>query len=109
MARTGAVSFATHGGECALLLVKDPSSAPLPGANLLQHVFGLTAAEAQLTEALAAGKSLEQIGDERGTTRGTLRVQLKSVMSKAGVRRQGELIALAHRTTGVDARGVQGR
>jgi len=102
MAASAAASFAAAIAECALLLVKDPSRAPIPAVDLLMQVFGLTAAEARLTEALAAGRSLEQIGEERGTSYGTLRVQLKSVMSKTGTRRQGELIALVHRAVGFD-------
>lgn len=86
----------------ALLLVKDPSCAALPQAMMLRQVFGLTQAEARLTEALAAGQSLEEIGEHRGISRATLRVQLRSVMSKTGARRQGELIALAHRVAGLE-------
>ena len=95
-------SFAAGLAQTALLLVKDPSRAPLPSGAVLGRVFGLTAAEARLTEALAAGKSIEQIGDERGTSRGTLRSQLKAAMAKTGTRRQGELIALSYRTVGFD-------
>ena len=95
-------SFAAGLAQTALLLVKDPSRAPLPSGAVLGRVFGLTAAEARLTEALAAGKSIEQIGDERGTSRGTLRSQLKAAMAKTGTRRQGELIALSYRTVGYD-------
>jgi len=102
MAGSGRASFAVSGTECALLLVKDPSHAPAPGADLLRQVFALTPAEARLTEALAAGRNLDEIGDDRGTSPATLRVQLKSVMSKTGTRRQGELIALAHRTAAMD-------
>lgn len=91
------------GASGALLLVKDPSRAALPRATILRQVFGLTPAEAHLTEALAAGRSIEEIGEQRTISRATLRVQLRSVMSKTGVRRQGELIALVHRSAALDA------
>jgi DNA-binding CsgD family transcriptional regulator len=54
-------------------------------------------AEARLVRDLALGRSLDEISDERGIRYGTVRAQLRSAMSKTDTRRQGELVALAHR------------
>lgn len=81
----------------ALILVKNPAQAPGPDPGLLRKLFGLTATEARLVQELATGKSLEAISEQRGVSYGTVRAQLRTVMSKTGTTRQGELIALTAR------------
>ncbi len=54
--------------------------------------YGLTPAEAQLTQGLVRGRTLEQLAAERTVTIHTTRAQLKSVFAKVGVRRQPELL-----------------
>jgi DNA-binding CsgD family transcriptional regulator len=61
-------------------------------AVLLQE-FGLTAAEAQVVTALCQGDSTAVIAERRAVSVTTVRNQIKSVMAKAGVHRQSELLA----------------
>ena len=84
----------------ALVLIRDPDAADAAGAQpaALMRLFGLTRAEARLTAALADGKSVEEIALENGTTLNTTRTHLKSVLSKTGTSRQGELVALVLRS-----------
>jgi DNA-binding CsgD family transcriptional regulator len=43
---------------------------------------------------LAQGESPREIADRLGVSVGTLRIQLKAIFSKTGVRRQAELVRL---------------
>ena len=56
--------------------------------------YGLTAAEAALALALAAGGSLAEHAERRAVSIHTVRNQLRAVFQKTGTSRQGELVAL---------------
>lgn len=58
----------------------------------LQEVFGLTDAERDIVRALVDGKALKVIARDRGRSLGTVRTQLKSVLSKTRAHSQSELI-----------------
>jgi len=60
---------------------------------LLQGTFKLTAAETDVALLIAKGHMAEDIASSRNVTVGTVRVQIKSVLAKLGVRRQVELVA----------------
>jgi len=62
-------------------------------AEALRTTFNLTAAEADIALQLAAGRTAELIAVARSVSVGTVRAQIKSTMSKMGVRRQIELVA----------------
>ena len=64
----------------------------------VQALYGLSRAEAEVALALAAGRTLTDIAEERGVAIGTLRSQLKSIFGKTGVRRQAELAARLNET-----------
>jgi DNA-binding CsgD family transcriptional regulator/PAS domain-containing protein len=59
----------------------------------LQHLFGLTSAEAILANAVASGRSLHAHAQERGIAISTVRTQLRSLFAKTETHRQGELVA----------------
>ena len=61
--------------------------------RVLLDQFGLTSAEAAVSAMLCAGTNLRDIAQARGAAVATVRNQVKSVMGKAGVRRQSELVA----------------
>jgi DNA-binding CsgD family transcriptional regulator len=61
----------------------------------LEHLYGLTRAEAELTMRLAQGESLEAIASVRAVTLDTVRTQLRMVYKKTGTHRQAELVGLA--------------
>lgn len=80
----------------ALLTIHPRRRKPSP-SETLQRVFGLTAAEARLAVRMQGGHSLNEIADELGLSRETLRQQLKGVFSKTGTNRQVELVLLLSR------------
>jgi len=61
----------------------------------LEHLYGLTRAEAELTVLLAKGESVEAIAAARAVKLDTVRTQLRTVYKKTGTHRQGELVCLA--------------
>ena len=59
------------------------------------RLLGVTAAEAALVATLVDGGTLEEHAQRRGVSAGTVRGQLKQVLSKTGTHRQAELVRLA--------------
>ncbi len=62
-------------------------------AALLQAIYRLTAAEIEVAQLLTEGISPQEIAGRRGVSVGTVRVQIKAILVKVGVRRQVELTA----------------
>jgi DNA-binding CsgD family transcriptional regulator/pimeloyl-ACP methyl ester carboxylesterase len=60
----------------------------------LAEVFGLTAAEQGVVRALVEGRNVKEIAIDRGTSEGTVRGQLKSILAKMNARSQSEVIRL---------------
>lgn len=63
-------------------------------AAILRAAYALTAAETEVAVLVADGKSPEAIASMRDVSVGTVRIQIKSVLAKLGVKRQVELAAL---------------
>ena len=85
---------AQHQAPAALILITDLESRPELLGKRLAELFGLTPAEACLAVALAGGKRLEDVAEERGVRMPTLRSQLRAVLGKTGTRRQADLMRL---------------
>ncbi len=66
--------------------------------DVICSVFGLTPAEARLTESLCHGFSLQDHADLYQVSVGTCRIQLKSIFFKLGINRQADLVSLITRT-----------
>lgn len=66
-------------------------------AALLGAVYHLTAAEIAIARLLTAGQTAAQIAAQRRASIGTVRVQIKTILGKLGVRRQAELVARVNR------------
>jgi DNA-binding CsgD family transcriptional regulator len=64
----------------ALVLITAPADGPGLAASALQQLFGLTAAEASVALALAAGHSAEKIAAERAVSLPTVRTQLRQIL-----------------------------
>ncbi|HKE94506.1 MAG TPA: helix-turn-helix transcriptional regulator [Povalibacter sp.] len=62
-------------------------------SQILRMAYALTTAETEIAMQLAAGKTPEAIAEARSVAVGTVRAQIKAVLSKLGVRRQVELVA----------------
>jgi DNA-binding CsgD family transcriptional regulator len=78
----------------AVLIIADPSQRSRSTQTALFERFGLTPAECRIALMLTEGKSPRQISEAIGVTFNTVRSQIKSIFSKTGARRQGELIGL---------------
>lgn len=71
-----------------------PAAADTLPRDALQRAYELSHAELELIEALSAGASLREAAQYRQVRYDTVRKQLRSVMSKMGVRRQSDLQSL---------------
>lgn len=60
----------------------------------VRRIFGLTAAEARVAQALAGGKSLSDAAKAMRITRSTAKSHLDAVFAKTGCRRQAQLVHL---------------
>jgi DNA-binding CsgD family transcriptional regulator len=78
----------------ALVIAADPDAAPMPAADALRQLFGLTPALSRLAAALAAGKSIADYAEEARVSEGTARNQLKALFARTGTQRQAELVRL---------------
>jgi DNA-binding CsgD family transcriptional regulator/PAS domain-containing protein len=76
----------------ALVFVNDPSEQPLPDKARLQRYYRLTPAESDVAHRLAAGFSLEQIAEQRGTAIATVQHQNKQILAKTGARHRTGLL-----------------
>lgn len=94
------------GEAVAILFVADPEGSQISTAEVLEGLYDLTPAEAELLRLLAEGHSLDEVALRRGITRNTARSQLKQVFAKTDTRRQGELVRLV--LTGVASLGDDG-
>ena len=81
----------------ALLIVVDPDEARDVPADVLSIAYKLTPAEIRLAKDIAAGCDLKTAAEIHGVRVATARNQLKSILSKTGTSRQGELVALLAR------------
>jgi DNA-binding CsgD family transcriptional regulator len=77
----------------AMIIVIDPERHSPSGSELVE-LFGLSGAEARLAAALMTGKTLTEIAGEFGLQVATLRTQLRSILKKAGAKRQSDLIRI---------------
>jgi len=90
-----AASPGSHSGDAvASLFIADPESGRVSATQVLEHIYQLTHAEADLVRLLSQGYSLEQAAAKRHVTINTARGQLKQVFAKTDTRRQGELVRL---------------
>ena len=78
----------------AILFIADPEIGQVGTTEVLESLYDLTHAEADLVRLIAEGRSLIQVAKERGVTMNTVRSQLKQVFSKTDTSRQGELVHL---------------
>ena len=93
VARLGERALAGFSGARCLLVSARPTAPPSRTATLHAR-YGLTAAEAELAEALAAGDTLRAVAARRGVSINTVRNQLSAVFDKTNCRRQQDLVRL---------------
>ena len=78
----------------AVLYVRDPELPQTTSAAVLADVYGLTASEAKLLQALIQGKRLEDMARDFKVSINTLRTHLKNIFRKTDTKRQSELLSL---------------
>ena len=62
--------------------------------NLVGSALGLTATESRVAVALAMGRTVSQIAEERGVTIHTVRFHVRGIQAKLGLSRQENLIRM---------------
>jgi DNA-binding CsgD family transcriptional regulator len=82
------------GEAVSVAFIGNPDTGPVTTTEVLEQLYSLTRAEAELVRMLSEGRSLEQVAAARGVTMNTVRSQLKQVFSKTDTKRQGELVRL---------------
>ena len=78
----------------AIVFITDPLRRQRPRQEALRAHYGLTPAECRVALLLSDGHAPRKIANMVGVTDNTVRSQIKSIFSKTGVKRQGELIRL---------------
>ena len=81
----------------ALVHLRSPACIDQTRGAELQHMLGLTRAEADVALHAARGLSREEIALARGATVNTVNSQLKSIFMKADVTREAQLVAFLNR------------
>ena len=66
--------------------------------SIFAATHGLTLAEAAIAGGIADGLTPEELAAQRAVSIHTVRGQIKSVLSKLGVRRQAELVRMVERS-----------
>jgi DNA-binding CsgD family transcriptional regulator/PAS domain-containing protein len=79
------------GAQFALILRDLSLSVPRFRAEQLRDLFGFTAAEARVANALLVGQTVEDISRETDVRCDTVRSHVKRMLAKTGTRRQGDL------------------
>ena len=78
----------------AVVFIGDPESEPRPAVEILCTFYGITRAEARVLQGLCLGKRIEDIADDQGQSRETIRSHVKSLLFKTGSSRQSDLVRL---------------
>lgn len=95
---SGAANDIFAPGKFMLMLTSESRASLSP--QTLMDLFSLTPAEARVAKGLAEGWSVEELSQQFGSTKGTLRTQVKRVLAKTGTERQAQLVALIARFSG---------
>ena len=77
------------------LFIIDPKRSELINTQGLIKIFGLTTAEADITQQLVQGASVQVISETRNSSVQTVRSQLKTLFGKTGAKSQTDLVRLA--------------
>jgi DNA-binding CsgD family transcriptional regulator len=82
----------------AAVFVADPERGVRVQSEVLQHLWGLTPAEASIASRIAIGQSVSDIAETLTLGEGTVRWHVKNVLSKTQTARQADLVRVI--TTG---------
>lgn len=79
-------------GVAACVFITDPDRTPVPAAEHLRQVFGLSAAETRVAAGLLDGENLADVADRLCISRNTARTHLRRLFEKTATSRQADLI-----------------
>ncbi len=88
------INFDSTKDVSAIVFVADPSRRIRPASEILQALFGMTAAECRVALLLADGHTPLAIGELIGVTANTIKTQLANIYRKTGTVRQSQLVRL---------------
>ena len=94
VAPLGPAGIASAVAEAVLFVDTPPEADAATEAQVFQHAFQLTRAEARLAAHLLSGASLTEAADKLGVAHNTVRSQLRAVFEKTRARRQADLVRL---------------
>lgn len=82
-------------GECySLVTFRRLRDDPSFSSDMLGSIFGLSKTQAEIALAIFAGRSPEQVAQERGVTIATLRTHLAAIFARTGTENQRDLVRL---------------
>lgn len=81
-------------GGLALLTLTPVKAAEAPSLSLVRALFDLSGTEGHVARELTRGRTIEQIAEQSGVSRETVRTQMRAVFAKTGTNRQAEVAAL---------------
>ena len=90
-----AMPLAAHSSQPMALIMIDVPRKRMPRdivARHLQSAYGLSGAEAEIALQLADGKTVQDISDSRQSALGTVRTQVKHILSKMDAKRQADVV-----------------
>jgi DNA-binding CsgD family transcriptional regulator len=80
------------GRPAAFLFISDVNAKALPLSRQLMRLYGFTAAEARLAEAVAKGQNLVEFCAHNHVSKNTAKTHLKHIFAKTGHRRQSQFV-----------------
>jgi DNA-binding CsgD family transcriptional regulator len=89
------------GCKKALLFLRDPERSDEPPLMLLQRLYGLTAAEAEVAVEIARGEGVPSVAKKLGISHPTVRTHLQRIFGKTGTCKQAQLAWLLAETCGL--------
>lgn len=84
-------------GVLVLLQIHDPDAQTPDQFHILRRACGLSPTEARLVQALSEGYSLKEFAASRQISYETVRSHIRRILQKMGVRRQADLVRIAHK------------
>jgi len=78
----------------AIAFITDPAAVPRLDQGLLKSLYGLSAAEVRVAQALLSGEGLPTIGAQLALSENTVKKHLQSIFEKTGTRRQAQVVKL---------------
>lgn len=86
-----------EGRSCALVTIDEPGASQPDATRIAARLYGLTAAEAAILNALLSGLAPEEIAERRAVSLATVRTQVQQLLRKTGKHRIADMLVLIAR------------